>query len=178
MLCYENIVKYLNKYFDFSDANKYRQLSAFCLDKEIKYCDFEVAVSLFNLHNFIDSDALYEEFCETKQLLHSYMKMETEVVQKWVNFFCEVNVSKVPNIAKVIGFIFSIPGSNAYVERIFSLMKFKWSDVRNKCSVDLIKAELQVFLNFNQSCREFITENQNNVKLLKAVKSSGKYMCQ
>jgi len=38
-------------------------------------------------------------------------------------------------------FVMSIPASNAAVERVFSLMGSFWSDTRNICSTDLIKAE-------------------------------------
>ncbi|QQP51941.1 Uncharacterized protein FKW44_013438, partial [Caligus rogercresseyi] len=53
-----------------------------------------------------------------------------------------------------------------FVERIFSLMNAKWSDVRNKCSTALIKAELIVSLNYDMPCSEFYSAALKNKRLL------------
>lgn len=72
---------------------------------------------------------------------------------------------------------FSIPASNAFVERVFSHMNVKWSDARNRCSVDLIKSELFVSVNLSSvSCRDFYEIAKNNKKLLKSVQSNEKYV--
>ena len=43
----------------------------------------------------------------------------------------------------------AIPGSNAFVERVFSLANSQWTDVRNKLKVETVKAILQVKVNFD-----------------------------
>ena len=50
---------------------------------------------------------------------------------------------------------FSIPISNAFVERVFSLMGNLWSDERNNLSVEMVKSELCVKLIYNMNCQEF-----------------------
>lgn len=43
------------------------------------------------------------------------------------------------------------------LESIFSLMSSHWTDTRNQCNVHLIRAELQVKVNFTYNCISFIT---------------------
>ena len=80
-----------------------------------------------------------------------------------------------PNILKLVEFALAIPVSNAYVERIFSLMKNLWTDERNRLSTDMIKAELCVKLNYSHSCKEFYTCIIDQKTLIKAARSNSKY---
>ena len=50
-----------------------------------------------------------------------------------------------PNLFQLTSFVLSLPASNAFPERIFSLMASKWRTDRNRMSVSLVSAELQVF---------------------------------
>jgi len=59
------------------------------------------------------------------------------------------------NLKKIVGRVLSIPVSNAFVERIFSLMGQCWTDERNRMRSELVKAELMVKVNFGMSCAEF-----------------------
>lgn len=43
------------------------------------------------------------------------------------------------------------------LESIFSLTSSHWTDTRNQCNVHLIRAELQVKVNFTYNCISFIT---------------------
>jgi hypothetical protein len=60
----------------------------------------------------------------------------------------------VPTLNKILGFVLSIPGSNAYTERVFSLMSNKWTEQRNQSSLELIKSELMIAINYDYSCKE------------------------
>jgi len=53
-------------------------------------------------------------------------------------FFNTVNKTKLTNVFQIVSFVLSIPSSNALVESVFSVMNSKWSDTRNRASVELI----------------------------------------
>lgn len=76
---------------------------------------------------------------------------------------------------KVVSFVFSLPVRNAYAERVFIHMEDVWSDKRNRMSVGLVKAELQVRLNFKLSCLEFKAFIKGQLGLLQAAKKDKKY---
>jgi hypothetical protein len=69
----------------------------------------------------------------------------------------------------------SLPGSNAFPERIFSLMNAKWRGDRNRISISLIKSELQTFVNYDFDCRRFYDFALADQKLLDAAASDSKY---
>ena len=55
------------------------------------------------------------------------MKCEKSVGEKWQDFFkCVTGVSESnPNLFQLVSFVLSVPASNAFPERIFSLMNSK-----------------------------------------------------
>ncbi|CAF3468658.1 unnamed protein product [Rotaria socialis] len=61
----------------------------------------------------------------------------------------------VPNLKKLVQFVFSIPASNAFCETIFSHMKYLWNDNRNRMSHDLVGAELKIKMNIHFTCAQF-----------------------
>ena len=65
-----------------------------------------------------------------------------------------------------------MPGSNAFPERVFSLMNTEWRTERNRASAVLIKSELQVFVNFMYSCSAFYDFVFKEQKLLDAAASN------
>jgi len=54
-------------------------------------------------------------------------------------------------------------------------MNSKWRSDRNRTSVSLVKAELQVFTNYNFDCRDFYSFVICNQKLLDAAAGNSKY---
>ena len=71
----------------------------------------------------------------------------------------------------------SIPASNAAVERVFSLMESFGSDTRNRCSTELIKAELQVKMNFDMDYQTFHKFVKGKKELLRCAGCDKKYRC-
>ena len=58
---------------------------------------------------------------------------------------------------------------------IYLFLTNKWSDTRNRCSVDLMRSELLITLNFEQSCSKFHTIVLKDKELLNAARSNKKY---
>ena len=79
------------------------------------------------------------------------------------------------NVFRIVSAALSVPGSNAFCERVFSLMNSKWRAERFRASVALIKSELQVCLNFGMKCTDFHGFALTVRKLLNAAASGQKY---
>ena len=56
------------------------------------------------------------------------------------------------NLLKIVSYVLSIPASNAFCEIIFLLMNTKWRSERNRATVELVSAELQVSVFFLKNC--------------------------
>ncbi|GFX91454.1 hypothetical protein TNCV_3545371 [Trichonephila clavipes] len=54
----------------------------------------------------------------------------------WCKFFQK---EEAPNLLKIVQFVCSVPVSNAFVERIFSVMGNVWTDERNRLAVNTVK---------------------------------------
>lgn len=94
-------------------------------------------------------DTLYEEFTVIREIIPPLRKMsEKNVSEKWQEAF---KTDKIPNLKILLQYLFSIPVSNAATERTFSLMGNAWRNDRNRCSPELIRAELQTKINFQLS---------------------------
>ena len=83
---------------------------------------------------------------------------------KWMKIFTE-NQS-LTLLHKLISIIFSIPVSNAFVERVFSLVSGQWTKDRNSLNVKTIKCLLQVKVNLNLTCREMHELLSNDKRML------------
>ncbi|KAI4799868.1 hypothetical protein KUCAC02_016407 [Chaenocephalus aceratus] len=117
-------------------------------------------------------DELYDEYCVTLPRQQDVVERRAPVVEKWSTLLQGKNT---PNLTAVASFLLSIPITNASVERVFSLMTAAWTDQRNRCSVELIKSEIQVKTYFEYSCKEFYTYALKEKALLEAARSSKKY---
>ena len=92
----------------------------------------------------------------------------------WSEIFVTNNLAE---LLKMINVVLSIPVSNAFVERLFSIMNNLWTDERNQMSTNLVKAELSCRINYDMSCEEFrqYLAKDEQLKLMNCIMSSEKY---
>lgn len=129
----------------------------------------------------IDIDTLYTEFASSKTMLSSLISLSDEEKQatcdqKWVAFFEKCDRRAFPNLYSICQYVFSIPVSNSFTERVFSIMGNIWTDERNRLDIASVKAEIQCKLNFSENCIDFYDYLKNHPKLLTAAKSNKKYV--
>lgn len=131
----------------------------------IKVDDSKCFDQLQNLKTFLSSKKDDDDF--KKLLAH----------QKWVAYFKSISNSDCfSEFLTICQYYFSIPGHNANVERVFSLIGQQWSKERNKLHVDTIAKMLVVQFNFkNLTCKEFYNSILKENELLKQVSANQKY---
>lgn len=173
---YCTLHSYILKHFNISQNMQINYLLPLCLTKEINFSELQDVLKYFEFD--VNEDELYDEFCSVREILNDKVNLAGNACEKWVSVFCDSKCKgiSVQNLKKILCFVMSIPGSNAHTERVFSIMNNKWTDVRNRSSVELIKAELQIVTNFNLTCKEFFKYVKDDVKFLSECKSNCKYL--
>lgn len=176
-----NAINYLNKWFDFSDLNWLRQVKCVNLSSELKYSELLYLISELKLENklFLNMNELYDECNRINEMLPLLKETNSNSCNKWQSLFKIANLENnnfhLKNIYKVVSFIYSIPATSSYCERVFSMMNLKYRDERNKCRLELIKYELIITFNVKETCTEIYDTFLKDEKLLKAAKSNKKY---
>ena len=119
---------------------------------------FDEVLSLNDLLENIPDETFNEDSSETKR-----MKLFSEN-------------DSLPLLYKLVAIIFSIPVSNAFVERVFSLVSSQWSKKKNRLSEKNVKSLLQVRVNLDFSCSEMHEVISKDQKLLKQILGREKYL--
>ena len=86
-----------------------------------------------------------------RTFIQSIIYQSKTVVKKWIDVFkvLENNLEEIPcGVSTVVV-------SNAFTDTVFSLMEKLWTDERNKMSIELVKAELCVSINYGMNCLVF-----------------------
>ncbi|XP_078512407.1 uncharacterized protein LOC144772105 [Lissotriton helveticus] len=170
----ERSLKYLEKWFDFSESHYLAAIEPCCLREPLTFQQLCKAADAVRLTQHLELQHLFNEYSVIVPAMRAVAGTDLPCVQKWLNVLSKLPCD-VPNIKKIISFILSLPGSNAPTERIFSQLKFTWTDTRNRCDVDLVKAELQIQANMKHSCADFYQLALKNKELLKCASSEKKY---
>ncbi|XP_043926246.1 phosphatidylinositol-glycan biosynthesis class X protein isoform X1 [Protopterus annectens] len=169
---YSRAISYLQSWFDFN-SSPLKSMQVFSLQETVTWDKLCTATEALNLKD-VDMDALYSDYLALRTALPILLNMtEASVADRWVNFFS--NAEDCSTLYRVVQFVLSIPATNSYVEQVFSLMATSWTNQRDEMVLPLIKAELQVKLNFNLSCEQFHAFVKDNQKFLEVAKSSDKY---
>jgi hypothetical protein len=72
-------------------------------------------------------------------------------------YFCQTdNTAFYSELLVICQYFFAIPGQNANVERIFSMINSQWTKERNRLKLSTVKAILSVVYNCRHvSCKDF-----------------------
>jgi len=165
---YKQSLEYLEKWFDYEN-------SCFKFFMPLNLSEDITIESIIKVAKVVDvkidnnsGDLLYNEVSKLRNCLSKLNEEKLPIDKKWVKFFSSNNC---PILLKIVSKVFSIPISNAFVERLFSIMKKACKDDRNRMSTSIIKAEICTKINYNLSCSEFYDFVMNNKPLLEAAKS-------
>jgi len=75
---------------------------------------------------------------------------------KWLHFFQKTDkLERKRNLILMCQYLYAIPGHNANVERIFSLIMAQWTKERNGLQVETVESIIQCKFNFKLTCSEF-----------------------
>ena len=172
-------ITHLESNFNFTSSNYPCALKPFSLRKRgLTYKDIQCASECLKIMDILDTDNLYDEFIDAKDLTDKQLVYQNKPVdKKWMDIFgeLEINSCKSQNLLLLVSKILSIPPSNIFIERIFRLMSSHWTDTMNQCNVGLIRAQLQVKENFTFDCIQFYHYIKGKKDVLKAAGSSEKY---
>lgn len=172
LYAYSKALDYLKNWFDF-DNSIFKNFTYLNLEKPLDFYKVKDILKNFNLN--VDKTALFDEisdFNENKYVKIGEFDKSLANDELWAKL---LNCKKFPNLHKIVECVLSVPISNAFVERIFSIMKNLWTDERNCLSVGLVKAEICTKVNFNMKCHEFAEYVSKKENILKAAKSNSKY---
>ncbi|XP_034038426.1 uncharacterized protein LOC117521185 [Thalassophryne amazonica] len=131
-------ISYVEKWFDFSEENWLFHLQPLSLASgKISFDDIENISKRLHLVGRlnISMDQVYDECVTANSLLEHLTTAPQE--KKWQSkgtaerWMLVLQAADIPNIQAVVSFVLSIPSSTGFVERIFSFMKNKWTDVLN-----------------------------------------------
>jgi hypothetical protein len=185
-LFYETLISYLTKWIKPMDI--FTSFHWMTLKTAPVWDDVEDTYNYLKSKNVIlNSTFLFNQIAVVQDIVKQQLSGEDSrktwndklLNEKWV-FLFENMETDVPeqfaDIYKICEYIFSVPGHNGNVERIFSLMEIQWTDERNRLIPETIEGILQCIVNFKfNSCSEMYDYAINCPELLKEGKSSNKY---
>lgn len=168
---FQRCLSYLHKWYDY-DHSFFKDIATLSLDNDIQWSALLSLVERLGIS--INSDKLYEELCALRKVRSELLSLTGDVSDRWVKFFATQQPEDT-QLLRLVSYVLSIPVSNANCERVFSTMTALWTDSRNRLSLDLVKAELMMKMNFHMSCSDFYEFIRKDKELLRAAKSQGKY---
>jgi len=128
-----------------------------------------------------DEDEIFDEFNHVINVVKVKMqnwKSGSKAEDRWCEIFetLEKNNISIKYFTIILEYSMAIPGTNASMERVFSITNVLWTDENNRFIVDTIRSIIIVKQHFkNVSCTEFYTFLLEHPQLLKLIISSKKY---
>ncbi|GFX54488.1 dimer_Tnp_hAT domain-containing protein [Trichonephila clavipes] len=134
---YHRALAYIEKWYPFENQN-YKTFS--CLNLECgRLPTLDQLLELRSRSPWKQQtppEQIYDELAALQSVFPS-LKLEGNSIEMWCKFFQK---EEAPNLLKIVQFVCSVPVSNAFVERIFSVMGNVWTDERNSLAVNTVKS--------------------------------------
>lgn len=130
----------------------------------------------------MDEDKLFDEYNHVIHVIQvkivEWRNCSKKVTEKWCEVFkiLEKNQISINNLSTIIEYSLAIPGTNASVERIFSITNVLWTDEKNRFKVETIRSIIIAKQHFKSlTCSQFYEFLLKHPKLLNLISSSEKY---
>ncbi|ODM92686.1 putative zinc finger protein [Orchesella cincta] len=160
---FETAIEYLNNWT--ADFEAVQFLDWIQLRKQVKWGDLEKVVTdgkSYGLH--IDESALFNEYSCLKAYLTNEKLQELQTIPKiderWQAILShfETETIQTPVLESIVEFSLCLPGTNASVERSFSILNNIWSSEKSQLSLETLKGLMNLKINANCSCKEFYAD--------------------
>lgn len=185
---YTEIIAYLENWAN-RFCNEARKMKHLMLKEKFSYEEFQESYMFFiNATKSlpmpaIDENAIFESYCCIKTCLDINLdKWEEDSVPLIVRWRTVLEGMKRANkemkpllLEKLVAFIFTLPGTNAECERIFSISSQYWTKEKSQLKVSTLESVMKVKVNVGLTCDEFYNTIKENTQLLQKAKSSEKY---
>lgn len=180
-ICYEYIEEWI---VNFKALNCFKWT---LLNSKIEWKEVSLAVE-FVMQEVkdivINDNFLFEEIRRVnlylnEEKLKKWNDEKIELDKRWVDIFRHFREEHIPheNLKVLIEISLCCPGTNAAVERVFSLGNDYWSSEKSQLSVKTLSAVLTVKFNMqNESCSEVATLLEEHPHLAKKIHSEEKYV--
>jgi len=175
---YKTAIDYLKQWSE--PLSKYDVFSWMLLHDIPQWEMVEKSISYLQDKGINIEDNIFDEILYLQNYVKEHANNDTwkekNMNDKWLCFFKETDITeRKKNLLLTCQYLFSIPGHNANVERVFSLVVSQWTKERNRLCIDTVESILLCKYNFNLSCADFYTYVKGQPHLLQQVKTSEKY---
>ncbi|CAN7994735.1 unnamed protein product [Ixodes pacificus] len=116
-------------------------------------------------HVRLKENALFDEACNVSRY----------VTAKKLELFEPKSKKPCGNMKAIIEYCMCLPGTNAPVERMFSLMNKVWTAEKTQLQVAILKAMLMLKVNVQMTCEQYHGHISKNEGLLRKIHSSQKF---
>ncbi|VVC37740.1 Hypothetical protein CINCED_3A017609 [Cinara cedri] len=130
----------------------------------------------------VDEDILFDEYNHVVNAINANLKEWQNkyvcVEESWCAIYKILNSKSIliNNFWNIIEYSLAMPGTNAAIERVFSITNVLWTDEKNRFLAPTIKSIIILKNHFNKfSCNDFYDFLLTQPKLLNAIISSQKY---
>lgn len=188
---YEEAAKYLSLWIDYTEEINELQLNWFELEKPVESFHFKQSLDALARKNLVERIGINRADIEKEfSIIQPYINERftqwneldsknnsTETHERWIDVINHFEtLHHLPNVERLVEYVLSLPGHNASVERIFSKIKFYWSDCKSNLSIDHLNDFLYPVCNLDASnSTEMYEYLLKEPELCLAIKSDKKY---